>query len=44
MVFLINENLIWVATPKCVSKAIEKALLNSNLKNLLVKIDIFTFI
>ena len=32
MSYLINDNLIWVSTPKCASVSIELALLNSNLK------------
>ena len=32
MAYLINDNLIWVSTPKCASFSIEAALLNSNLK------------
>ena len=32
MGYLINDNLIWVITPKCASSSIENALLNSNLK------------
>lgn len=32
MAYLINEDLIWVITPKCASYSIESALLNSNLK------------
>lgn len=32
MGYLINDNLIWVMTPKCASISIESALLNSNLK------------
>ena len=32
MPYLINDNLIWVGSPKCASTSIEKALLNSNLK------------
>jgi hypothetical protein len=32
MAYLINDNLIWISTPKCASFSIEAALLNSNLK------------
>ena len=32
MGYLINDNLIWVITPKCASYSIEKALQKSNLK------------
>lgn len=32
MAYLINDDLIWIATPKCASVSIEAALLNSNLK------------
>ncbi len=32
MSHLINDNLIWIATPKCASYSIETALINSNLK------------
>jgi hypothetical protein len=32
MSYLINDNLIWIITPKCASNSIETALLNSNLK------------
>ena len=32
MAYLINDDLIWIATPKCASFSIENALLNSNLK------------
>jgi hypothetical protein len=32
MGYLINENLIWVITPKCASSSIENAILKSNLK------------
>jgi hypothetical protein len=32
MAYLINDDLIWIATPKCASVSIEDALLNSNLK------------
>jgi hypothetical protein len=31
MSYLINDNLIWISTPKCASNSIETALLNSNL-------------
>lgn len=32
MSYLINDDLIWITTPKCASYSIENALLNSNLK------------
>jgi hypothetical protein len=32
MSYLINDNLIWIITPKCASYSIENAILNSNLK------------
>ena len=32
MAFLINENLIWIAIPKCATYSIESALITSNLK------------
>jgi hypothetical protein len=32
MAFLINENLIWIAMPKCATYSIERALMASNLK------------
>ena len=32
MSYLINDNLIWIMTPKCASFSIERALLRSNLK------------
>ena len=32
MAYLINEDLIWVITPKCASYSIENALQKSNLK------------
>ena len=32
MGYLINDNLIWIVTPKCASFSIENSLLNSNLK------------
>jgi hypothetical protein len=33
MGYLINDNLIWVITPRCASNSVETALINSNLKS-----------